>query len=104
FLYALTLLRSGVCDGKGPVENVLFYVRDAYRDDYKPHIIVKDDANGREPTADFRQLADKFEQELQNVLAEIFSPHTTFCQTDEAEVCQKCDFCLLCGRKSREQA
>lgn len=104
FLYALTLLRSGVCDGKGPVENVLFYVRDAYRDDYKPHIIVKDDANGREPTADFRQIADKFEQELQNVLAEIFSPHTTFCQTDEAEVCQKCDFCLLCGRKSREQA
>ena len=91
FLYSYAVLYGD--KPQLPVVPALFYPAKAYQEDYNPNLTMN-----KEVIEDFAAIADEFQQGLTQVIAQIFSPETSFTQTPEEKNCVNCDFKLLCGR------
>ena len=68
------------------------------------HVLDEHDARGIEQVGGgygkgYTYLAEEFRKRLDETLHELFSPDIPFRQTTDADVCQRCDFLLLCGRQ-----
>lgn len=99
FVYALACRQSLMQCRNNPLHAALFYVREAHRPDYDPTLFFRQSEDkSAESESDFRQVEDRFRQELCHVVAEIFDPAIPFSQTADIRVCTNCDYHLLCGR------
>ena len=98
-LYSLAVMQTDLWNHACQVQPALYYVRDAHAEDYNPALSLPMDEGSREKTSDFVPLAEEFRKRLDETLHELFSPDIPFRQTTDADVCQRCDFLLLCGRQ-----
>ncbi len=89
FLYASLLCE----ESDKPVSPALFYIQKAAGEEYTPSVSF----DGK-VVDDFKPLKREFDEMLQGLLDEMFSPTTVFRQTCVKEHCRYCDFARLCGR------
>lgn len=71
----------------------MVYIQKAIEEDYSPLINWQ-----KQPINDFRELADEFDEALQEKLKELFNQDILFTQTNIEENCKYCDFKEMCGR------
>lgn len=92
-----TLLYSMILNRTQHRESVptLFYAGKMHRDDYSPLIV--DRSAGRSIDR-YSEYAETFEQELGDVLRELFDRSTPFRQCDDTDTCRYCDFKTICKR------
>lgn len=103
FLYA-SLIRNGKASsekankGNLPVAPGLLFIRDARKDGYNPTLAF---AGGKRGTRllieDIKEYASEFEEELKNLLSEIYNPEIPFVPTQQTERCQSCPYNKICG-------
>lgn len=75
------------------VQPALVYINKSTDEDYSP--VIKWD---KETITDFNTLNAEFETAFTEKLNELFDKESAFCQTQNAKVCEWCDFKSMCGR------
>ena len=94
-IYAMMLNK----EFKRDVRPELFYVGSMVKEDYSP---VFNEFMGRgkpyKPLIAYSECAEEFENEVCNVLREIFDKSKSFTQTADEDICSLCDYCLICNR------
>lgn len=93
-MMAQSMQREGRLDGRGATPS-LYYVRFLSQKEYSP--LLNDTSSGL-PVNSYNDYAEEFEATLSEVLGEMFSPEKPFVATDDAKVCEWCDFRKLCRR------
>lgn len=76
-----------------PVSPALLFIQHAAADDYDPTLRF-----GKEPILDVADHADRFNELLEQKVAEIFSADTPFLPTDDLKVCRTCPYAQFCRR------
>lgn len=76
-----------------PVSPALLFIQHAAADDYDPTLKF-----GKEPILDVADHADRFNELLEQKVAEIFSADTPFLPTDDLKVCRTCPYAQFCRR------
>ncbi len=99
-LYAHAVMQTDKWQHNEAIQPALYYVREAHAEDYDPALRFPTDGGAREKSSDFVPLADDFRSRLDETLREIFSPEVPFSQTQDLDICQRCDYMLLCGRRN----
>ncbi len=89
-LYALMLHHSESRD----VEPALYYVREMHREEYAPQLCDRTHEVG----ARYASFGAAFEEQVRQVLAEMFDPKVPFRQCDDVDTCRYCDFREICRR------
>lgn len=74
----------------------LYYVRSMQQETYDPAPVNHGDA--LPANAPYSALADRFENHLRELLAELFNPEEPFRQTPDEKVCTCCDYREICRR------
>ncbi|MBN2788018.1 MAG: PD-(D/E)XK nuclease family protein [Paludibacteraceae bacterium] len=75
------------------IQPALVYINKNNDEDYSP--VIKCD---KETITDFNTLNAEFETAFTEKLNELFDKESAFCQTQNAKVCEWCDFKNMCGR------
>lgn len=76
-----------------PVSPALLFIQHAAADDYDPTLKF-----GKEPILDVADHANRFNELLEQKVAEIFSADTPFLPTDDLKVCRTCPYAQFCRR------
>lgn len=76
-----------------PVSPALLFIQHAAADDYDPTLKF-----GKEPILDVADHAARFNELLEQKVAEIFSADTPFLPTDDLKVCRTCPYAQFCRR------
>lgn len=77
---------------EGPIQPIIYKLRDVYTDPISPLIMNK------ERLTDYRDYNDEFLERLQAVIEQLFDPSVPFTQTPVADHCKFCNFKELCNR------
>lgn len=76
-----------------PVAPALLFIQHAAADDYDPTLKF-----GKEPILDVAEHTARFNELLEQKVAEIFSADTPFRPTDDLKVCRTCPYAQFCRR------
>lgn len=89
FLYASIMIEEQA----EAVAPALVYIQKATDEEYSP--IIK---WNKEPIADFRELAEEFDEAFSAKLKELFNVEMSFIQTANDKACEWCDFKGMCSK------
>ncbi|MEG2612048.1 MAG: PD-(D/E)XK nuclease family protein, partial [Alistipes sp.] len=89
-LYAMMLHHT---EGR-EVEPALYYVRQMHNPEYAPQLLNKEHPDDARYTA----YGEEFEDYVRRALTELFDSTIPFCQCDDVDTCQFCDFQAICRR------
>ena len=97
FVYADIVQRNA---SNHKVSPALLFIQHAGGKDYDPTLrFASQQVRGQEvPIRDIAQYAARFNELLDEKIAEIFSPNIPFVPTDDQRTCGTCPFALLCRR------
>lgn len=76
-----------------PLKPAIFNVKEIYDPKFSPFLMME-----KEEIEDYLQIRDEFENELRQLLKEIFDPQVPFDQTTEVEKCRFCAYKEICDR------
>lgn len=93
FFYGLLYLSSPTGNSALPIQASLFNIRDLFKSDFSPLI-----QNNKIDVADIRVYLDEFEEQLKQLLKEIFAKEISFSQTDDIKKCGYCPYVGICNK------
>ena len=93
FVYADIVSRQSTPANAQRVVPALLFIQHAAADDYCPVLKF-----GREPISDIADHSDRFNELLEQKIAEIFSPDVAFVPTADLDICRTCAFATFCRR------
>ena len=76
----------------------LLYPSHALSNGYTPTLTFGE-RNSKAPITDIADIAEEFEQSLNDLIAKIFSPDEPFSPTPHIDRCEKCYFANICGSR-----
>ena len=93
--YLQTFVYADIVSGMyhKPVSPALFFIQHAAAEDYDPTLRF-----GREPIRDIAPHSERFNELLNQTVAEIFNTEEPFRPTQDMKVCDTCPYNLLCRR------
>lgn len=91
FLYSLATKRSRRT--QLPIKPVLFYTAKAGKRDYDPTLTID-----KTKVEDICAYEQEFEEQLKELIKEIFSKDKPFAKTSNTKYCEYCDYRKMCGR------
>ena len=98
-MYAMIASRRYNCD----VQPALYYLRDMNQAEYSPLLRVgQGRGRGAEPIVRYSAVAEPFEAEVFNALSTLFDPSVPFCQAEDENSCNNCDYAKLCNRGKKQ--
>lgn len=97
FFYGLLYLESPIQHHSLPIQASLFNIRELFNENFSPLIQIK---KGRinQDIQDIRVYLDEFNEELKNLLQEIFDKDIGFSQTDDLKKCGYCPYVGICNK------
>jgi CRISPR/Cas system-associated exonuclease Cas4 (RecB family) len=96
--YSWMLKNSGVYENGSPIVPGLFNNRELFQPDFDWRIFAKEGYAAPVYIDDFRMVEEEFEEELRNVLTEIWDPSIPFDQVEDAKKCEHCPYSGICKR------
>ena len=97
-MYAMIASEKYNCD----VQPALYYLRDMHDMEYSPLLIEGKGVGVRPvPIVKYSNIAPQFESQLFSTLGKMFDPAEPFCQAEDENSCNYCDFSTLCNRGKR---
>jgi len=76
----------------------LLYIHRAASDTYSPVVEMGEPRKPKIPVNNFAFYEDDFRERLQGLLEEIYNPDVSFNQTEDAKLCEFCDYKSICKR------
>ncbi len=76
-----------------PVSPALLFIQQTQADGYDPTLCF-----GKQPIADAEQYRQEFEENIRQILADIFNPAKPFSPTDDQNICSSCPYRVVCGQ------
>ena len=97
-MYAMIASRRYNCD----IQPALYYLRDMNQAEYSP-LLREGQGRGRgsEAIVLYSSIAEAFEEQVMGALSQLFDPQVPFCQAQDENSCNNCDFAQLCNRGKR---
>ena len=96
FLYSLFYLKNEKCEHYSIIPSV-YWLKDIFSDNYD-YKISKTENRKRYPVEDFKELANEFDTNLQDLIKEIFNTEGYFIQTEHIKKCSHCPYKNICKR------
>ena len=91
-LYSLLFIHNN-SEFKGAVVPGIINTKEIFSKKFDYHLMMD-----KEPIVNARPFLSEFDGHLKDLLAEIFSPHVPFDQTDDTEKCNNCPYKGICGK------
>lgn len=91
-LYSLLYIRNNK-SFQGAVIPGIFNTKETFSKKFDYHLMID-----KEPVVNAKPIMAEFEGYLKDLLAEIYSPHVSFDQTEEESKCIHCPYKGICGR------
>ena len=95
FTYCYALKQQ---EGYTDIKPELWFIRNASAD-YMPGVIWKDSSKSRNEVRSFNHWESGFVEKLRSIAADIFDSSKPYSPTTDLEVCRKCPYISICGRK-----
>jgi len=78
----------------------IYNIREMIKDDFKPDIIFKKDKKTKFAIDNYQLplILNEFEQHLKLKISEIFDTNIAFSQTQNENICEYCDYKLICNK------
>ncbi len=97
FFYGLLYLESPIRYNSLPIQASLFNIRELFNENFSPLIQIKKGRSNQD-IQDIRVYLDQFNEELKNLLQEIFDKDIGFSQTDDLKKCDYCPYVGICNK------
>ena len=97
FFYGLLYLGSPNSYTDLPIQASLFNIRELFNENFSPLIQIKKGRSNQD-IQDVREYLDEFNEELKNLLQEIFDKDIGFSQTEDLKKCGYCPYAGICNK------
>lgn len=97
FFYGLLYLESPIGYPPLPIQASLFNIRELFNENFSPLIQINK-GRSKQDIVDIRVFLEEFDEELKNLLQEIFDKDISFSQTDDLKKCGYCPYAGICNK------
>ncbi len=97
FYSYLYFKKKGVLNSEA-IQPGLYAGKYIFKDDFSEKLILKEDKGREMPVSDAIPFMERFEEELNILLEEMFASDQPFDQTDDLDKCKWCPYSTICNR------
>ena len=97
FYSYLYFKKKGVSNSEA-IQPGLYAGKYIFKDDFSEKLILKEDKGREMPVSDAIPFMERFEEELNILLEEMFASEQPFDQTDDLDKCKWCPYSTICNR------